>query len=501
MDNAYASTLDPTIAADYPLLEGEKILSITPRPLREFPSSPSSMKQLLRLTRSAHINEIGASGPAIASLAMTTDDEVPGEDSEYLHLYETVFGRDSLRTANDLIDTYPDLARATLLALARLQGVEDHAAREEEPGRIVHEVRSLDDPIAQRLTLERGWQWPYYGTADATSEFIRTLADYTLASPSNHRFLTEQYINRSGKERTINDALDEALNWIARRRAANPEGLVEYKSTIPHGIENQVWKDSWDAYHHSDGTIANRTHGIASIEVQVSAYEALIGAAELYDQLIDNDTRSAALRVQASELRDAIFKYFWTEDKGGYFVIGTDRTDDGVIRQLKIRTSNMGHTLNSRLLEGDDPEIVRMRTAVARQILSPELWCHAGIRTLASDELRFRPGAYHNGSVWPWDTHYISKGLRRHGYTEAADTIDQHIIEISETTGLFPEYVKGNQDGITLNKDTVLLWDEGAQRENAIEQPPQQVQAWTVTAVRDSKRLAWQHTTPLGHSS
>jgi glycogen debranching enzyme len=296
-----------------------------------------------------------------------------------------------------------------------------------------------------------------------------------------------QYTNRNGEVQTLHDALDAAIDWMAYRRSQNPEGLIEFKSVLPHGIENQVWKDSWDAYHHGDGTLANRQRGIASLEVQVSAYDAFLDTAELYEKLFDNDEHAVALRVQSGEMKQAIFTHFWTQDKGGYFALGTDRDDNGALRRLDIRTSNMGHVLNSRLLEGDDKEITAMRDAVVKHLLSPELRSKAGIRTLASDEVRFRPGAYHNGSVWIWDTHYIAKGLRRHGYTSEADHIDATLIDIANETGIFPEYVRGEQNEIVLNQDTVKLWDTIEERENIIEQPPQEVQAWTVAAVLDSK--------------
>ena len=494
MDSLSSQSCNPEYTHSYQLLPGEKLLSITHHASRVHQQNPSSVEQLLRLTQSNHIADIGVAGPALASLAMSPDSNGLQTSTEYLHLYEAVFGRDSLRAANDLIDDYPELARSTLLLLAKLQGVADDTGREEEPGRIVHESREPHDPIAAQLTAERGWQWPYYGSVDATPDFIRTLVTYVLSQPSAATFLEEKYQDRAGQERSMNDALDAALNWITYRRGRNNEGIIEFQSVLPHGIENQVWKDSADAYHHSNGAIANHKQGIASIEVQVSAYDALLDAAELYDRVYNNEIRATALRLQANELKQAVFDYFWTDEKNGYFVLGTDRDDEGNLRQLKIRTSNMGHVLNSHLLEGDDTDSLEKRTAVARHLLSPELWCKAGIRTLASDEIRFRPGAYHNGSIWIWDTHYIAKGLRRHGYTDEAQKIDTNLIDLANTTGLFPEYVRGEQDEIILNQDTITIWDETTQRQNIVEQPPQEVQAWTVTAVLDSKHRSWEKT-------
>ncbi len=471
----------------YKLLPGERVLRAEDHPTRPTPTSdPSSLHEILRLTRARSPELIGTTGPAIASLAL---ESAANDAPEYLHLYETVFGRDSLRVAIDLISSYPELARATVLKLAELQGLGENIEREEELGRIVHEVRDPNDPIALDLTRHFGWGWPYYGSVDATPEFIRTLAAYCQRSEENAGFLTTEYTNRHGKTRTISRALELALFWIENRLDANPEGLLEFCSPLPTGIQNQVWKDSWDSYHHADGTMANHNRGIASVEVQVTTYDALLDAAELFQGILGNEARGAELETRAAALKTAILDNFWTDEKGGYFVLGTDRDDAGALRQLKVRTSNMGHTLNSRLLLGNEPDIVRRREAVVHHIVSPELLNVSCIRTLASDEVRFRPGAYHNGSVWLWDTHHIAKGLRRHGYKEVADDIDNRILHVTSHTKMFPEYVRGDTGPTpSMNQQTIVLWDERAQRENRVEQPPQEVQAWTVAAILATKK-------------
>lgn len=503
------------------LLPGEQPLAVIPHAPREFEHTPSSLEQIMRLTRSSTPNLIGSNGPSVASLAfevsITTSvtegasplhtPENPSDIiisiPEHLRLYEVVFGRDSLRVAIDLISSYPELARATVLRLAELQGVAINSARDEQPGEIVHEARDETDPLAIKLTEQLGWGWPYYGSVDATPEFIRTLTAYCRLSEENNAFLSETYIDRDQKERSIGFALDMAVEWIIRKLDSNTEGLLEHKATQPKGIENQVWKDSWDAYHHADGTLANHDKGIASIEVQTTTYDALLDAALLYENVLDHPNKAASLRARADQLKARIFDTFWTEDKGGYFVLGTDRDDDNNLRQLKVRTSNMGHVLNSRILEGNDPEIIRMREAVVAQITSPELLTQNGIRTLASDEVRFRPGAYHNGSIWLWDTHHIAKGLRRHGYHYISDEIDRRLLNVIEVTKIFPEYVRGDDgDTPTLNTDTITLWDEVNQRENQIEQPPQEVQAWTVAAILAiKKRLARRGIFPDSHTT
>lgn len=491
-----------SLPSDFHLLHGETIVPerTTKHSLRSFDKAPSSIEQILRLTGSSSLRSIGISGPSVAALSMDTtpkvaklfktsreivDTTVP----EHLRLYEVLFGRDSLRVAIDLVTNYPNLAKSTILRLAELQGVEYNDSREEEPGRIIHEARNPDDERAKQLSEQLGWGWPYYGSVDATPEFVRTLYAYIQLTEDNYRLLSARYTDRKGIQRDIAYSLDLAIEWIESRIDSNAEGLLEYKTSIPHGIENQVWKDSPDAYHHADGKVANHDGGIASIEVQVTTYDAFIDAAEIYEKAYSDGKKAHAYRQRAENLRKSIFEHFWTDDKEGYFVLGTDRDDDGGLRQMKIRTSNMGHTLNSRLLEGEDDEIVHKRMAVIRHVLSPEMLNISGVRTLAKDEVRFRPGAYHNGSVWLWDTHHIAKGLRRHGFKDEADELDRRLLHTVEVTKMFPEYVRGGDDLLPrINEWTVTVWDEAMRREMKIEQPPQEVQAWTVGAILATKR-------------
>lgn len=497
-------TESPLSTTDYKLLAGEELVRIDSFAPRHFEHSPSTIEQIKRLTNSPDTNSIGEHGPSVASLAFDVSSRTsvnpessPLDDHEdnlsstpdHLRLYEVLFGRDSLRVAIDLISSYPELARTTVLELAKLQGVTYNHEREEEPGRIVHEARDQDDAIAKNLTDQLGWGWPYYGSVDATPEFIRTLTAYVRRTEENHAFLSQKYIDKSNNERDIAYALDMAVDWIIERLGANSEGVLEFHSELEKGIENQVWKDSWDAYHHKDGTLANHTAGIASIEVQVTTYDALIDAADMYRHVLDDAHKSEVLKDTAARLKEVILEKFWTDDEGGYFVLGTDRDTDGNMRQLKIKTSNMGHTLNSRLLESDDIDIKRKRDATVVQIMSPKLLNVSGIRTLATDETRFRAGAYHCGSVWLWDTHHIAKGLRRHALHESADAIDRRLLHVVDATKIFPEYVRGDDtDTPSINTDRIVLWDAVNQRENIVEQPPQEVQAWTVASILAIKK-------------
>ena len=490
--DTFVETKAPISLLDLALLPGEEITNIAQSPERISTTPPSTLRELYRLAQAKINSEVGEFGPILASLSSEGD-----SDSPELHRYEALFGRDSLRVAMDLLPMYPKLTRVTLVSLAQLQGIAYNANREEEPGRIIHESRNPTDPIGRELTQKYGWDWPYYGSVDATPEFIRVVSAYCKRSSEGNKFLSQSYTDRSNSPRTVADALTRAVEWVQHRMDSNPEGLIETIRANPQGIENQVWKDSWDSYFHNSGDMANHNAGVASIEVQRVAYDALLDAADLYEQALDRQPEAGDLRMRADKLKTTILNHFWTDDKNGYFVLGTDRDTDGKLRQLQVRTSNMGHLLHSRLLEGDDPEIVLRRESIIFNLFSPAMLTGSGIRTLASDEIRYRPGAYHNGSIWLWDNYLIVEGLRRHGYNQLADNLSERLFNIVNVTKEFPEFIRGDsQDIPMLNNRIIDVWDDVNNRANRVEQPPQKVQAWSVAAI-----LAMKHYRALAYNN
>lgn len=463
------------------VLERERIIKVQEVPeVLNVPSRyPSAIREIKRLTSANSLAEVGDRGPALAAISLEEHEHV-----EELQLFRALFGRDALRVASDLLEYHPKLAENTLTKLAEVQGTENNIASEEEPGRIIHEYRTPDDPIAQMLTEKHGWEWPYYGSVDATPSYVNLMGEYVRKFGSE--ILDKKIIGKDGKEKTLREASSAAVDWMLQRMKNNPEGLLEFQRSNPEGIENQVWKDSWDSYSHKDGTLANHEDGIASIEVQAQAYDALLTAAELIET---DQGKKQALLDQAKQLRETVTREMWVDDSdGGYFVLGTDRDEMGGLRKLEIRTSNMGHLLNSRILDGEDAEVIRMREGIIRHLFAPDLLSTGGIRSLSSKEIRYRPGAYHNGNVWLWDNFVISQGLERHGLEHLAWELRARIWNDVQTFGRFPEFVRG-EDGEKpkISSRVVDVWDEKNQRENRIEQPPQEIQAWSVAAMLSSK--------------
>jgi glycogen debranching enzyme len=440
------------------LLAGERIENVQELDLTDPPAMPDALEELCRLAAVERPEEIGANGPVVGARVTEAN---AGEDA--LRLFEIVFGRDSLTVALIVADLFPRLLEATVLHLAGFQGVELDARREEEPGRIPHEIRDPDPDSV--------WGFPYYGSVDATALFVTAAVRAIRRRPE---FATAAV---PGRSRSVLDSLSAAADWLVRRLAADDLGLLSHLRTNPDGLENQVWKDSWDSMSHADGSVCNHDAPVASVEAQALAYDALIDASALHPT-------PAVLLESAGRLERTVEEHLWLDDdEGGFYAIGVDRDPaSGAPRTLATRASNMGWLLRSRLL--DRPELAPRRRRLVELLLSDEFLAEGGIRTLSSREARFRPRAYHNGNVWGCDTYLISLGFAQHGFVDEAQELQRRLAAACRATHRFPEFVAGGEPGTELiAKRIVDVYDGVNERLNRVEQPPQEIQAWTVAAM------------------
>ncbi len=464
------------------LRPGERLLHVERIPHRVPPAALSAVRSLAALTPQAGRRALDRSGPVSAAGAVQRSTDEPDVPS-HLRLFEALFGRDSLTCARILLPWYPGLARRTVLALARVQGTGDEVASEEEPGRIPHEVRDPSDPVARRITAEAGWAWPYYGSIDATCLWIMLVVELGATCPG---FTDSPVERRDGRTVPLVRCLEDAVRWLLQRLDASGSGLLESTPRFAGSIENQVWKDSWDAYTHADGTVA--TPGtVASVEVQALAHDALRAAAKVRDARYPGGT--GAVRRAAEVLRERILTDFWVDGgSDGFFALGLDRDARGRPRAMAVKSSNMGHLLLSGVLDGDDRGTRRRRELLASELGTPDMVCAAGIRTLSAEAARFRPNAYHNGNSWPWDTYVVAAGLRRHGRRAEADDLAGRIMAGYLATGYFPEFYSGDDAPSPHVGDLIADVVDDTGRTNRICQPPQEVQAWTAAAVLAVKR-------------
>lgn len=399
-------------------------------------ATPDPLAELCKLARVERPEEVGRNGPLIAARAT---DANSGEAA--LRLFEIVYGRDSLMAALFVGDLFPLLREATVLYLADYQGQRYDAWHEEEPGRIAHMIWNPN--------RDTNLGYPYFGTVDATPHFISAAMHAIQARPTF--------------EGEIRDALAAAVAWLLRRLASDNLGLLSHQRVNSHGIANQVWKDSWDSMSHVDGTVANHTAPVASLEAQALAYDALVEVGELH---------------AADRLARSVEQHFWL---GDFYAIGVDRDPaTGAPRPLSTRASNMGWLLRSRLLDGREDRQRR----IVELLFSDEFLAESGVRTLSNREVRFRSRSYHNGTVWPHDNYLISLGLEQRGFVDEAQELRRRLASFCRATHRFPEFVGGGgPDEAPFTKRIVDVYDTINDRPNRIEQPPQEIVCWTVAAM------------------
>jgi glycogen debranching enzyme len=306
--------------------------------------------------------------------------------------YVTLFGRDALIAAHQLLSVNPTLARDTLELLARHQGRREDPWRDEEPGKILHEIRHGELAGAGDIP-----HTPYFGSIDATPWFL---------------ILYGAHLRWTG-DLDVAQALlpnaEAALGWIDEYGDRDGDGFVEYQTRSPGGIRNQGWKDSHDAIVHADGRMAETP--IALAEVQAYVYLAKLRMADVYEAL-GQEQRAEFLRGQAHELRRRFNDAFWMDDEQ-YFAGALDRDK----RQVRTVMSNPGHALYCDIA---DPDKAR---AMAKRLLAPDMFSGWGVRTMSKSAAGYNPMSYHNGSVWPHDNALIAAGLKRYGFVRSTNRV------------------------------------------------------------------------------
>jgi glycogen debranching enzyme len=327
--------------------------------------------------------------------------------------FMTVFGRDSLLTGWMALPLDPDLALGTLQTLARHQGTRTDPLTEEQPGRILHEMR-----FGAEAGLALGGGNVYYGTADATPLFVMLLGeacDWGLAPADLATLLPHA---------------DAALEWMVTLGDRDGDGFIEYQRATDQGLANQGWKDSFDGVNFASGELASAP--IALCEVQAYAYGAFTARST-----IARDAGEVPLAEhwasKAAALKRAFNEAFWLPDQG-YYAVALDRAK----RPVDALTSNIGHCLWTGIVEDDKA------ASVVAHLLSPEMFSGWGVRTLATSMGAYNPLSYHNGSVWPHDNAITVAGMMRYGFVQEAQQVTLALLEAAVTFGArFPELFTG----------------------------------------------------------
>jgi glycogen debranching enzyme len=333
----------------------------------------------------------------------------------------TMFGRDSIFTSLQALPFTPELAATPLQALAERQGTTLDDFRDEDPGRILHEMR-----YGEMTAFEERPHSPYYGSADATPLFVVLLDEY------------ERWTGDRNLVRSLEFEARAALNWINEYADLMGNGYVSYKRRNEQtGLENQCWKDSWDSISYRDGRLPGYPR--ATCELQGYAYDAKIRGARLAREIWKDPAFADQLELEAADLKRRFNRDFWVED-GEYFAVALDEKGE----QVDSLTSNNGHLLWSGIVDKAKAK------AVMRHLVGPRLFSGWGVRTMAEGEGRYNPIGYHVGTVWPFDCSFIAWGLRRSGFKKEAALIAAGILDAAEFfSGRLPEAFGGYERSVT----------------------------------------------------
>ena len=342
--------------------------------------------------------------------------------------YNCLFGRDSLITALAVLPARPDVAAATLRALAAIQGTREDVTWDEEPGKIVHEVRPGISVARQGyLGLEvPDGELRYYGSADATPLFLHVLAT------------TDDGALAAELERHWRAAGDWLLGALERGG-----GLLRWHRRAPGGLVQQGWRDSTDPVGspsqgsgilHEDGSPPEPP--VADADTQAAALAGLRGLAKLSGDRAHTDAAEAlAARIGGA----------WDPETMAL---------DGHDRPVRGAGSQLGW-----LLWAGAPV-----AGAAERLAEPDVLTDYGLRTLSDRHPQFDPQSYHRGSVWPFDSWLGWGGLRAAGHAEAAERVRQGVLAGVERIGHYPELYAVTDAGpeVATLSNFVQAWTVGA---------------------------------------
>jgi len=307
-------------------------------------------------------------------------------------MYTGVFGRDTLTAGWQSALLGPQISRGALSLLAATQATEDVPFRDEEPGKLLHEMRR--GPLSE---LDIRPHRAYYGSHTTPAIFVLALSELW------------HWTGDTEALRRHRDTAMRALEWATELGDRDGDGFLESVTRSPNGLRNQGWKDSNEAIRYPDG--GNVEAPLATVEEQAFHILAVERMAEILVALEEDDEADRFLQ-RAADLRRRWHDAFWLPDEGFYaMALDPDKQPVASIG------SNAGHALAAGIVPRD------LAAQVADRLLAPDLFSGWGVRTLSTEHRSYNPYAYHLGTVWPVEQATFALGFRRYGLDDQLERL------------------------------------------------------------------------------
>ncbi|RKE21527.1 glycogen debranching enzyme-like protein [Streptomyces sp. TLI_171] len=223
-------------------------------------------------------------------------------------------------------------------------------------------------------------------------------------------------------------AAERALGALRAAVAEGPDGPVGFVTDFGRSPEERAARP-----------------GPARCEVQAQAHRAALQGADLLEAF--DRPGAAQWRSWAAELRERFREQFWIDDLSGgrpaAALLAPDRPVPAIASTL-VHLFDVGLAAEGELHEGLlDREQTRL---LAQRLVTPELDCGWGLRTLSAKSPRFNPLGHRSGTVRVQETALAVSGLVDAGFEREAEILLEGLLEASaHFDGRLPEMYAGEQ--------------------------------------------------------
>ncbi len=343
--------------------------------------------------------------------------------------FHALFGRDTLftamlaleaarlRPADESLNRWAaNLAVTNLHRLSAIQGTQERAENEEQPGKIVHEYWPEIPAHLQGADAQSHWpmhEGRYYGAVDSTYLYLMTVG-----------MIWEQVPEGRDVVASLWEHVLAALHWALEYGDVDGDDLIEVQPRQPRGLglRNQVWKDSGDSLLLEDGSLPE--HPVAWVELQGYANAAFRRMLAILQERGDEQALQLILAARIAQLEQRLMEFWLPAEHCLAMALTREK------QPIPLVSSNAGHVLWCGALQD-----ATKAQAQANRLLRDDLLTAWGLRTLSSHAYAFDPATYHRGSVWPFDNAITAAALWRMGRSADARQIARRGISAIEQFG------------------------------------------------------------------